>query len=148
MHSRAERYSERSSTVVEDGSFNSHFIRLELFLNNSVETRRESIEILFVESVGCKAESFAEALIVNNFSCAQELDCVADIRVINKAKNVVICRAGLLLCRHIFVKIGQNVAGRLDIRRRERSSVCVCRINGGGVVDKVAVKAALFDSSS
>ncbi len=95
-------------------------MRGRLFLNDPVKAGRECIEVLLVEFVGCQAETLAEALIVNNFPRAQELDSVADIGIVNKAKNVVICGSGFLFRRHIFVKIGDYVAGGLKICRRER----------------------------
>lgn len=56
------------------------------------------IEILGVEPVGGKSQTFTEALIMHYLTLAQELDGILYIRIIAKTQDVVICRTRLLLC--------------------------------------------------
>jgi hypothetical protein len=68
-----------------------------------VKRRVASVEILGIEVVLRYADSIGETLIVNDFTCAQELYYVVDVGVVGKTQNVVIGRASLLLCYyHVF----------------------------------------------
>ena len=67
-----------------------------LFLH--IKSGVECIEILAVKLILNDTQRFAETLVVNNLTHAEELDNVADIRVFYQAQDVVVGGAGLLLC--------------------------------------------------
>ena len=67
---------------------------MELF----VKGRVDQIDVFLVHPVFCQPQSLAEALEVDDFPGPQELDDIIDIRIIAQTKDVIVCRAGLLLC--------------------------------------------------
>ena len=69
-----------------------------LFSAIFIKTRVAGVEILAVEVVGRDPEAFAETLVVDDLPFPQELDDIADVRIIGKAENVVVGHARLLLC--------------------------------------------------
>jgi len=64
----------------------------------SVVTGVYRINILLIEPVSHEAECFAETLIVDDLSLAQEADCVIDVRVVGKPQDVIVGFAGFLFC--------------------------------------------------
>ena len=106
----------------------------EAFLNNyllvvaviailaPVKAEIECIEVLGVQSILHDPQGFTKPLEVHNLSHAQELDGLADIRILHKAKDVVIGSSRLLLCRHILHQIRDNVAGGLELGSSERNT--------------------------
>lgn len=46
---------------------------------------------------------FAEPLKMHDLPLSQELDWISDIGIIGKAKDIIICRAGFLLCCHVKI---------------------------------------------
>lgn len=76
---------------------------------------------------------------MHNLPLAQELDDVAHVGVVSVAQDVVVRRAGFLLCRQVFVQVRQRVAGDGERLRIEGHAVRVHRVNGGRVVDKIGV---------
>ena len=46
----------------------------------------------------CDTQAFTKSLIMDDLSCAQKLDGFTDIRIIDQPQDVVIGRAGFLLC--------------------------------------------------
>lgn len=89
--------------------------------------------------------SFAEALEVHDLTRPQELERLAHIRVVDQAQQVVVGRAGLLLCCQIFKQVGDRVALALQRRRRKRDARRGLRVDAGRMVDEVGVEAALLD---
>lgn len=64
-----------------------------------IESRVERIEVSTVKLILHNAQTFPEALEMNDFSCPQELDGIIDIRIVfDQTKNVIVGCAGLLLC--------------------------------------------------
>ena len=72
-----------------------------LFLAD-IKFRVKCIEVLRIQMFFYNIQSFAKPLKMHNLAFPQETDRVADVRVFDKAQDVVIGRACLLLCRHIF----------------------------------------------
>ena len=68
-------------------------IQMELF----VKGRVDQIDVFLVHPVLRQPQSLAEALEVDDFPGPQELDDIIDIRIIAQTKDVIVCRAGLLL---------------------------------------------------
>lgn len=62
------------------------------------------------------AQGIAEALEMDDFACAEELDRVPNVGIVDQTKQIVVCGARLLFCRKILKKIGDCVA--LDLQRR------------------------------
>lgn len=70
-----------------------------LFLSSLlVEARVYVVDVFLVQAVLGEAQAFAEALEVHDLTRTQELDDIADVRIIGKAENVVVGHARLLLC--------------------------------------------------
>ncbi len=70
-----------------------------LFLSSLlVEARVYVVDIFLVQAVLGKPQSFAETLEVHDLTRTQELDGIADVRIIGKAENIVVGHARLLLC--------------------------------------------------
>ena len=65
---------------------------------------------------------FAEALVMDYLALSEEADRVTDVRVVGETEDIVVGCAGFLLCGEVFVKVGYDVALRLEIGRGERSS--------------------------
>ena len=63
-----------------------------------VEGRVDGVDVLLVELLLRHAQALAEALVVDDFSLAQEADDIVHIRVIGEAKDVVIGDPCLLFC--------------------------------------------------
>lgn len=63
-----------------------------------IETWIEGIKIFRIKLILDGPECFAEALKMNNLSCAEEADGLDNIRLLYKPENVVISAAGFLLC--------------------------------------------------
>ena len=62
-----------------------------------VKARIKRIEILCIQLFLYRAESFAEALVMNNLSCTKEFDGVCDLRNIpDYPQNIVISAPGFL----------------------------------------------------
>lgn len=57
----------------------------------------ERIEILAVETVGGDAQPFAEALVVDNFALTEKPERLENVRIIDQAKQIVICGTRFLL---------------------------------------------------
>ena len=68
-----------------------------------IERRVARIEIFTVKIILRYADSVGEALIVNDFTRAQEFDYVVYVGIVGKAQNIVVRRARFLLCYyHVF----------------------------------------------
>jgi len=87
----------------------------------------------------------AEALIVNYLALAQKANGILNIGVIAKTQDVVVGGACFLLGRQILVQIGDWVALDGKIRRRKGCARCRLGIYSRCVINKVGVKACLFD---
>lgn len=70
------------------------------------------------------AETFAETLIVHNFSFTQKFDRFSDIWIFYQTQDVVICGAGFHFSGEIFRQICDRIAGGLERQRTERRSAC------------------------
>ena len=81
----------------------------------AVEGGVVEIEIaLIVGFVLCDSQAIAEALVMHDFSGAQEADDVLNIGVIGKAQDIVIGQACLLFGGQVFVNVGKDIAGDRD----------------------------------
>ena len=69
-------------------------IQMELF----VKGRVDQIDVFLVHPVLRQPQSLAEALEVDHLPGPQELDDIVDIRIVAQTQDVVVCRAGFLLC--------------------------------------------------
>ena len=87
---------------------------------------------------------FAEALVMDYLALSEEADRVADVRVVGETEDIVVGCAGFLLCGEVFVKVGYDVALRLEIGRGERSSRGGDRVDAGRMVNEVITEAAGF----
>ena len=93
----------------------------------------EGVEVFAVELVGEYTKVLAEALVMHNLALSEESYRVLNIVVVAESENVVVGRARFLLSRKVFVKVGNRVAFRLNIRRCERYALSGRRINSGCV---------------
>ena len=64
----------------------------------NVKFRIDGIKVSAVQMVLHDPQAFAESLIMYDFSFPQEADGVADLRIFDQTKDVVISGAGLLFC--------------------------------------------------
>ena len=87
---------------------------------------------------------FAEALVMDYLALSEQADRVADVRVVGETEDIVVGCAGFLLCGEVFVKVGYDVALRLEIGRGERSSRGGDRVDAGRMVNEVITEAAGF----
>ena len=67
---------------------------MELF----VKGRVDQIDVFLVHPVLRQPQSLAEELEVDHLPGPQELDDIVDIRIVAQTQDVVVCRAGFLLC--------------------------------------------------
>lgn len=74
-------------------------------------------------------QEFAETLEMYNFTRPQEFDHLVDVRVVRKAKYIVISRASLLLRRHVLDDIGDRIGLHREISRAEWYSRRIDRVN-------------------
>lgn len=88
---------------------------------------------------------FAEALEVHDLTRTQELDDIADVRIIGKAENVVVGHARLLLCCKVLCQVGDGVARDLHGTGGPRRAGGKLWENAGRVVDKIGGEARLAD---
>ncbi len=108
---------------------------LELLL--LIEARVYCVKVLRVEAVLCDAESIAEALIVHYLTLAEVFEGLFYIGVIDKANEVVVSDARLLLCGEILVEVGDHITLNSDILH---IGWYACRrhgIDACGMVDKI-----------
>lgn len=88
---------------------------------------------------------FTETLEVNDLPFAKESDHIIDIRIIGQAEDVIVGKAGLLLCRHVLSEIGNNIASNLHCGGGPGIARGKLRIYPGGVVHKIGIKPGGFD---
>ena len=112
---------------------------------SAIEAGIDVINVLFIQPLSGETEPFAEALEVHDLSCAEELDDVADIRIVGKAKDVVVGHTRLLLGGKVFGEIGDGVTGDLHGAGRPRVAGGELREHARCVIDKVGIKAGLLD---
>ena len=86
----------------------SYRIKGGLFVILLVKRRIYCVEIFIVHLVCSKAEAFAEALEMHDFTFTQELDNVTHIGVINKTENVVVCCASSTYNKHLEGRCEQH----------------------------------------
>lgn len=113
-----------------------------------VERRVERVEVAAVQSVLQYAQTFAESLVMNKLSFAQEFDRVAHVGIVREAENVIVGQTRFLLCREVFRQVCYRVAGGCESCRRKRRAACRNRINARGVVDEIIRKRTVFISLS
>lgn len=82
---------------------------------------------------------------MNYLTLSQELDGIADVRVIGKPQYVVVCCTCFLLSRQVLCKVGDYVALGLEIGCRKRRSRSCYRVYSGGVIHEICVKSASLD---
>ena len=110
-----------------------------------IERWVDEVEILLIHTVLGKAQAFAEALEVDDFAGAQELDGIVDVRVVGQAQDVVVGDAGLLLGGHILGEVGENVALDADACGIPGCAGGGSGVDAGRVVHEVGLVSGLFD---
>ena len=68
------------------------------FCASFVEGRVHEVHVFLIHLVAGQAQPLTEALEVDHFPGPQELDDIVDIRIVAQTQDVVVCRAGFLLC--------------------------------------------------
>ena len=68
------------------------------FCASFVEGRVHEVHVFLIQLVAGQAQPLAEALEVDHLPGPQELDDIVDIRIVAQTQDVVVCRAGFLLC--------------------------------------------------
>ena len=63
-----------------------------------IKTGVDEVHIFLVHAVLRQPQALAEALEVDHLPGPQELDDIVDIRIVAQTQDVVVCRAGFLLC--------------------------------------------------
>lgn len=101
--------------------------------------------VFAVQVVNGVTERLAEALIVDDFALAQELNDVAHVGVIHEPQNVIVGHARLLLGGEVLVEVGNRVALDLQIRGGKRLARGGGGIGAHRVVHEVFIKAARLD---
>lgn len=110
-----------------------------------VKRRVKGVEVLGIELIRGDAQALAEALVMDDLPRTQEFDRVADVRVVGKAKDIVIGKARFLLRRKVFVEVGDRVAGHGEGRGAKRRAGRGNGIDAGGVIHKIIGKALGLD---
>ncbi len=82
---------------------------------------------------------------MHDLAFTEETDGIDHIRIIGKAEDIVISRSRFLFGSHILMKIGDGIALGLEIRCRKGHACRRIRIDRRSVINKILVKAALFD---
>ena len=103
------------------------------------------IEVLRVKVILCDAQGIAEALEVHDFALAKEFDRFAYIGIVHQAQNIVVGGSGFLLGGEVFHEVGDDIAHALQRRCGEGNACRTLRINTGRMVDKIGVKAGIFN---
>lgn len=103
------------------------------------------IYVLFVQPVFGQAQTFAEALEVDDLPGTQELDGIIDVRIIGQAQNVVVGQARLLFGGQILRQVGDHVAGNADGACRPGKTGRRSGIDSCGMIHKVGVKSGSPD---
>ena len=88
---------------------------------------------------------FTETLEVDNFPLPQELDHIADIRIVRYPQNVVVYGPRLLFGGEVFRQIRDRVAADSDSVCAKGDAGCIRRIHTSAMVHKVLPKRAVFD---
>ena len=82
---------------------------------------------------------------MHDFSGPQEFDRFDNVRIIDKAQDIVVRRAGLLLCGHILKQVGDRIALALELTGIKRDATGGLWPDGEGMVNVIFVKTAAFD---
>ena len=70
-----------------------------------IKARVESVKVLCIEIILRNTQRVAEALEMHDFTLAQELDRIADVRVVDQPKDIVVRKPGFLFSSEILIKI-------------------------------------------
>ena len=90
-------------------------------------------------------EGVGEALIVHELALTKEFDRLANIGIVDHAKDVVVRDARLLLRRQILVEIGDDVALDSDIFHIGGDACGARGVDACGVVDEILREGRAFD---
>ncbi len=82
----------------------------------------ESIEVTGIQFILNQTQPFAKALVMDDFTFAQEFNGIPDVGIVGKAENVIISSPCFLFCSQIFVEIGDRIAFDLEIGGSKRGS--------------------------
>ena len=110
-----------------------------------VKGRIDEVHIFLVHFFLGKAQAFAKALKMDDFSGTQEFDDIVYIRVIGEAQNVVISHTRFLLCCQILGEVCNQVALDRHGGGAPRKAGGCRRIYARRVVNEIGVKAARPD---
>lgn len=87
----------------------------------------------------------AEALEMHDFSGAEKLDYIVNIRIIREPEYIVICYAGFLLSSEILRQIGYCIALHRHTCGAPGKTGSSGGVNSCGPVNKIGIKARGFD---
>ena len=90
-------------------------------------------------------EGFGEALIVDDLALAEEFKGIADVGIVDQAKEVIIGHARLLLGGEVLVEIGDHIALDADILGIKGNARGGLGIDACGMVDKIGLKSRSAD---
>ena len=130
---------ETGLTLTEDSAV---FNQVGLF---GVKGRVKGVEVAGVDLILGDADSLAEPLEMDQLPFPQEADGVLDVGVVDQPEDVVVGKPRLLFRRHVFMQVGEGVAGDLERPGGEGDAGRRLGIDPGGVVDKIGGEPGLFD---
>jgi len=87
----------------------------------------------------------AESLEVDDLTLTQKADGVGNVAVIAKAQDVVVSQPCFLLCRQVFGKIGNGIAGGLSVRGGEGLAAGGNGVDSRGVVHEIGGETAVLN---
>lgn len=114
-------------------------------LNRRIKRRVKCIKVFAVQIILYNSQCFTEPLEVYDFPRPQEADRVRDIRGIDgKAQDIVIRCSCFLFCSHIFRKVGDRIADRLEHVCGKCRAGCCLRPQSERVIDVIVLETACF----
>ena len=110
-----------------------------------IKRRVDCVEVLAVEVILSDSQGVSKALIVHDFALAQIAQRVTHVGVVAQADEVVVGHARLLLCRQVFVEVGNYVALNTDILHIIGHARCRHGVNTRCMVNKIRCKRRIDD---
>src|SRR5699024_8478996 len=75
-----------------------------------VKGRIHIVDVLLAQLIFGQTQTFSKSLEVDDLPGSEEFDDVVDVRVVAQPQNIVVGNAGLLLCRQVLGKVGDQIA--------------------------------------
>ena len=110
-----------------------------------VKCRVICVEVFVIQSVLNDAHTVAEALEVDDLTLTQKADRVGNVAVIAKTQDIIVGEARFLLCRQVFGKIGNGVAGGLSVRGGKGLAAGGNGVDTRGVVHEIGGESAVLN---